>query len=271
MGLAAYGRPLYVEHIHRLVQTGPAGQFNLDMTYFDFVTGDKMYSQKLVDLFQHGPRPPDSAIEPFHQDVAHSLQLVLEEILLEKVNYLASRVDSPNLCLAGGVALNSVANGRIHRKGPFSNLFVQPAAGDAGGCLGAAALAHIQITGQRHTTQPKRHVYLGPAARTDELQLLFQTIGIDPHDFRHNDANLYDEIVRRLLAGQIIGWFQGRMEFGPRALGARSILANPMDSTVRDRLNRHIKQREDFRPFAPSVLAEHAATHFDLPQLLAHQ
>lgn len=264
MGLAPYGRPRYVDQMRALIRSGPGGQYTLDMSYFDFLQGSAMYSGRLCDLFGAPPRQREAEITPFHQDVARSLQAVLEEILLEKVRYLADRVASPNLCLAGGVALNCVANGRILRQGPFERLFVQPAAGDAGACLGAAALAHVRLTGERHTYEPLRQVYLGPGATADEVAALLSATGLPARDFRRREADLLAAVVDRLERYEIVGWFHGAMEFGPRALGARSILANPQDPDVRDRLNRLVKKREAFRPFAPSVLYDHAAQHFDL-------
>ena len=269
MGLAPYGRPRYVDQVRKLIHCGPAGQFTLDMAYFDFVIGERMYSPALVDLFGWQPRRPESDILPFHQDVARSLQVVLEEILLEKVHYLAGRVDTPNLCLAGGVALNCVANGRIHREGPFERLFIQPAAGDAGGCLGAAALAHRQLSGRRHSQQGLDQVYLGPSYNGRDgggqnIDSLLTSAGIAAHNFGGREETLLADVAERLQQNQIVGWFQGAMEFGPRALGARSILANPMDPAMRDRINQRVKQREDFRPFAPSVLLDQAADHFEL-------
>jgi carbamoyltransferase len=264
MGLAPYGRPRYVDQVRALIHSGPDGQYRLDMAYFDFLQGRTMYSGQLCDLFGAPPRERGAEIAPFHQDVARSLQVVLEEVLLEKVCYLARRVDSPDLCMAGGVALNCVANGRILREGPFERLFVQPAAGDAGTCLGAAALAHVQLTGERHTCEPLQHVYLGPGATSDEIAGLLSATGIPAHDFRQREAELLAAVVDRLERREVVGWFHGAMEFGPRALGARSILANPQDPGIRERLNQLVKKREAFRPFAPSVLYDHAARHFDL-------
>jgi carbamoyltransferase len=264
MGLAAYGQPFYVKQLSQLVEGAENGQYHLNMAYFDFLQGERMYSEALIELLGQPPRKPDSPIAPFHQDVAASIQFILEEILLEKVRYLKSRVNSPNLCLAGGVALNCVANGRIHRKGPFEQLFIQPAAGDAGGCLGAAALAHKELAGERPQTQQLQHVYLGPEFLNDEIARLLSAAGLPALDYRGREAELLEAVVDRLAANDIVGWFQGRMEFGPRALGARSILANPMDPEMQARLNERVKRREGFRPFAPSILADHAAEHFDL-------
>jgi carbamoyltransferase len=223
-----------------------------------------MYSQQLCELFGQPARERGGALTAFHKDLARSAQLVLEEVVLEKVRYLATRVDSPNLCMAGGVALNCVANGRVLREGPFERLFVQPAAGDAGGCLGAAALAHRKHCGTRHTDRPLRHVFLGPEPAAGGVARLVEATGVPAVDLRGRDEELIEAVVDRLVRGQVVGWFCGRMEFGPRALGARSILANPLAPEIRERLNRLIKKREDFRPFAPSVLAEHASAHFDL-------
>jgi carbamoyltransferase len=264
MGLAAYGQPRYVEQLSRLVESAENGQYRLNMTYFDFLQGERMFSDRLIELLGQPPRKPESPIAPYHQDVAASIQIILEEMLLEKVRYLKSKVDSPNLCLAGGVALNCVANGRIRREGPFENLFIQPAAGDAGGCLGAAALAHKELTGERIPSEPLHDVYIGPEYSSEEISKLISATGLAAFDYRGREVELLEAVVDRLVDNQVIGWFQGRMEFGPRALGARSILANPMDPEMQARLNERVKRREGFRPFAPSVLAEHAIEHFDL-------
>jgi len=262
MGLAPYGEPRYLDQMRRLVSPGPEGQYRLDLDYFDFVRGRRMYSDALPRLFGEPPRRPEAEITRFHQDVARSLQAVLEEILLAKALWLHERTGLPDLCMAGGVALNVVANGRILREGPFERLFVQPAAGDSGGCLGAAALAHAQLTGKR--PEPLRHVYLGPRWSADEIAGLLAATGIQAHDFRGREADLLEAVVDRLTSGQVVGWFHGPLELGPRALGGRSLLADPRDPGMRDRLNRLVKKREAFRPFAPSVLASHAAAHFDL-------
>jgi carbamoyltransferase len=263
MGLAPYGEPRYVDALRQLITSGPGGQYQLDPQYFDFLTGERMYSDRLCELLGADARAPGAPIEQFHKDVARSLQLVLEEILLEKVHYLAQRVRSRNLCMAGGVALNCVANGRLLREGPFRRLFVQPAAGDAGSALGAAALAWLKRSGGE-AIAPLTNVYLGPRYSGDEVARLIAGAGIAALDFRAREAELLEAVVDRLVAGQVIGWFQGAMEFGPRALGARSLLADPRDPGMRERLNRLVKRREAFRPFAPSVLAQHASEHFEL-------
>ncbi|MDJ0839027.1 MAG: carbamoyltransferase N-terminal domain-containing protein [Acidobacteriota bacterium] len=266
MGLAPYGDPKYTARIRRLVENKDAGDYHLNMEYFDYVRGDRMYSDALIELLGCPPREPESEILPVHTHIAASMQQVLEEILLQKANWLAEKTGAGNLCMAGGVALNCVANGRIRRETPFRELFIQPAAGDAGACLGAAALAHIDITGKRHSETALDAVYLGPAWSGDRIEHLLVPTGIPAHDFRNREADLIAFVAERLVKQQTVGWFHGRMEFGPRALGARSILANPLDPNIRDRLNKVVKKRESFRPFAPSVLLDHAGEHFQLEQ-----
>ena len=264
MGLAPYGRPRYADRIRALVSSGPGGQFVLDLRYFDFLRGSRMYSEALCELFGAPARARESEITGFHQDVARSLQVVLEEILLEKVRWLHGQTGAPHLCMAGGVALNCVANGRIVREGPFERLFVQPAAGDSGGCLGAAALAHLELTGERPHREPMRHAFLGPSWTSDEAESILSSTGLAFLDFRGREAELLEAVVDRLASARVVGWFHGPMEMGPRALGARSLLADPRDPGMRGRLNRLVKKREAFRPFAPSILLAHAREHLDL-------
>jgi carbamoyltransferase len=264
MGLAAYGEPRYASAVRRLVRSHAGGGYELDLDFFDFVRGRRMDAPALWELFEGPPRRPGGEITRRHRDVAASVQRVLEEILLEKVRHLHRRAPSANLCMAGGVALNCVAVGRIVREGPFEKVFVQPAAGDAGGALGAAALASCQLAGRPPSAEPLRHVFLGPRWSGDEVGELLNALGLPASDFRRCPDAIAEEAARRLATGQVVGWFQGAMELGPRALGGRSILANPMDPDVRDRLNRSVKRREGFRPFAPAVLAERAGDHFDL-------
>jgi carbamoyltransferase len=262
MGLAPYGEPRYVEQVRALVTRGEGGQYRLNLEYFDFLRRDRMYSDRLIELFGAPPRSPESELLAFHQDVARSVQQVIEEILLDEVTYLHSRVPSRNLCMAGGVALNCVANSRILRDGPFAKLFVQPAASDAGGCLGAAALAHVRLTGERPAQGRLAHMYWGPATPADDIAGLLAGTPLHAQDHRGWLEGLLEATVDRLAAGKVVGWFQGRMEFGPRALGARSILADPRDEGMRDRINALVKMRESFRPFAPAVLARQTKEHF---------
>lgn len=264
MGLAPYGKPLYVDKIYSLVQSLNQGQFQLDMKYFDYILGDKMYSGELIELFGEPPRPSESEIQQFHKDVARSLQYVLEEILLEKTRYLYEKTDMENICMAGGVALNCVANSRILSDGPFKRLFVQPAAGDAGGALGAAALAHVELKGEKPCGGKLEHVYLGPGYLIDEMEKLLKATSLKYEDYRGKRDRLLHAAAQRLADGKVIGWYQGRMEYGPRALGNRSILADPRGPEMRDRINAMVKKREAFRPFAPSVLEEKMQDHFDI-------
>ncbi|MCP5050180.1 MAG: carbamoyltransferase [bacterium] len=264
MGLAPFGEPKYRDQMRQLIQSEPGGGFSLDMDYFDYIQGSRMFSPELCDLFKMPAREPGSEITPFHADIAMSLQSVFEEILVEKINYLGKQVDSPNLCMAGGCALNCVANSRILRDGPFERLFVQPAAGDAGACLGAAALAYLQRTGKGRGIEPMTDACLGPVYSHQEISSLPAATGLQARDYSLDRSALLNEVCKMLEEGKIIGWFNGAMEFGPRALGARSILADPRDESVKDRLNQLIKRRENFRPFAPVVLLEHAPEHFAL-------
>lgn len=264
MGLAPYGQPRYLQQLRALVRSGEGGRYALDPRYFDFSQAQRMFTAALPDLLGMPQRARESDISQAHKDLARSLQVVLEEILIEKVHHLHRIAPSDNLCLAGGVALNCVANHQIHLRGPFKNLFVQPAAGDSGSALGAAALAHVQLTGARHSYQRLPHAYLGPAYAPDEIAALLQAAGVASQDLRGQEDALLQAVAERLAAGQVVGWFHGRMEFGPRALGARSILADPRDPTMRDRLNALVKKREGFRPFAPAILEEQASAHMDL-------
>jgi len=264
MGLAPYGEPDYVDQIRKLIEVTSEGQYRLNMKYFAFLTEDSMYTQELASLLGKPPRKPESELTQFHMDVAKSAQVVLEEIMLEKTRYLHAKAPSDNLCMAGGVALNVVANGRCLREGPFKRLFVQPAAGDAGGSVGAAAVAHVRLTGASPQVKTLEHVYLGPANSPSEAYNILKTSSAKFQDFRGKEEELIRFTVDRLIEGKVVGWSQGRMEFGPRALGARSILADPRRPEMRDRINALVKMREGFRPFAPAALESEAREHFDL-------
>ncbi len=264
MGLAPYGEPAYVEQLRQVIAAGEGGQYRLDMKYFGFMRKDCMYSEEFVALLGRPARAPGSPVEQFHSDIARSAQVVLQEILLAKVRYLHERVPAENLCLAGGVALNVVANARVLREGPFKKLFVQPAAGDAGGAIGAAAVAYVRKTGHRPLQAALRHVLLGPSVESEEIRHLLEGSTAPFEDFHDREPELLSRVVDHLLDGKVVGWFHGRCEFGPRALGARSILADPRRPEMRDRINASVKKRESFRPFAPSVLEEEQSRHFDL-------
>ncbi len=264
MGLAPYGNPIYVDKLRKLFRMPEKFHFELDMKYFDFGQINRMYTDSLVEYIGFPPRVAESKLEQKHMDLAKSLQVVLEEIMLKQVRDLRESVDSPNLCMAGGVALNCVANHAIRKSGIFDNIFVQPAAGDSGSALGAAALAYVELTNKNHGCEALDHVYLGPEYDQEEIFLTLSTMEVDALDFRDNRAKLNEEVIDRILEGKVIGWFQGRMEFGPRALGSRSILADPRDPNMRNRLNNLVKKREAFRPFAPAVLEEYYKEHMDI-------
>lgn len=263
MGLAPYGRPVYVDKIRALLESASQGQYRLALEHFDFLSSETMFSDVLPLFLGHPPRRRGSEILPFHQDLARSLQVVIEECLIEKAAYLWKRTGSENLCMAGGVALNCVANGRISREGHFKRLFVQPAAGDAGTSLGAAALAYVKYTDTRPAGLQMDTAGLGPGYSPLEVLKTLAAI-CRPADFRGRESELVAATADRLAAGKVVGWFQGRMEFGPRALGARSILADPRNHGMRDLINSRVKKREEFRPFAPAVLLEKADQHFHL-------
>lgn len=264
MGLAPYGKPLYTDQIWTLILTHENEQFALDLQYFDFLTGTRMYSDRFTGLFGQSARVETEELQQFHMDVARSLQVVLEELLLVKVRYLHEIVPSNYLCMAGGVALNCVANGKILREGPFTDLYVQPAAGDAGGSVGAAAYIHASHSNSPMNQYKMEHAYLGPSYSPDLIFKLLNETPLEFDDYRNNFDELCESVAKRLAEGQIIGWFQDRMEFGPRALGARSILADPRRDDMRDKINALVKKREAFRPFAPAVLVEKCNEHFDL-------
>ncbi len=264
MGLASYGRPTYVPQIREIIENGPEGEYRLNLRYFSFLTADNMFSNALAELLGGPPRKSESEITQFHMDVACSTQTVLEEVLLDKISYLHDAAPSENLCMAGGVALNVVANSKCLNEGPFKKLFVQPAAGDAGACLGAAAIAHVRRTGSRPAQGQLQHVYLGPSTPVQEIRRILNSTGVPYQDYCRDEIALIERVVDRLAAGHVVAWVSGKLEFGPRSLGARSILADPRDRQMQDRINAVVKQRESFRPFAPAVLEEFASEHFAL-------
>jgi len=268
MGLAPYGTPSFVDHIlDNLVDLKEDGTFRLDMSYFNYCTGLTMTNSKFDALFGSPPRKPESELTQRHMDIAASIQVVTEEIVLRLARTLQEETGETNLCLAGGVALNCVANGRILREGPYENIWIQPAAGDAGGALGAASIAWHQKLGNGRTVNGKDRMngaYLGPAYNSDEIRSQ-----LDQYEavYRQlDDTILLSELAEYLEQETAIGWFQGRMEFGPRALGGRSIIGDPRSSRMQSVMNLKIKYRESFRPFAPSVLAERVSDYFELTE-----
>lgn len=261
MGLAAYGQPTYLDALRQVVQVEGDGSFRLDMRYFVFHRAMRMPSRRWRRLFGV-PRQPESELTQRHFDLAASLQAFLEDVLLAITRHLHERYRLPDLCLAGGVSLNCVANGRIIRETPFERIFVQPGAGDSGTAVGAAAYAHAQLLGGGRPA-PMTDAYLGPAFTDADCERALKEKDI-PYR-RLPEPDLQEHVAARLAEGRIIGWYQGRMEFGPRALGNRSILANPCRAEMKDILNDRVKHREWFRPFAPAILAEERERYFDLP------
>lgn len=267
MGMAPYGRPVYVNAIHEhLLDLKPDGSFRLEMDYFRYCQGLTMTGRRFHRLFGGPPRRPESPIEQRHMDLAASIQSVTEEAVLRIGRVVHERTGMKNLTMAGGVALNCVANGRLLREGPFDDVWVQPAAGDAGGSLGAALFVWHQLLGRPRRgdgLDSMKGGLLGPRPDPEDVRRLL--VQAEEDHRRLGDAELFAEVARLLAEEKVVGWFRGRMEFGPRALGARSILADPRSPRTQAALNRKIKFREGFRPFAPCVLREHASEWFDLP------
>jgi carbamoyltransferase len=266
MGLAPYGEPKFRDIIlDRIVDLKEDGTFHLDQSYFDYCTGLRMTNEKFAALFGQPPRKPETELlTQFHMDVAASIQAVTEEVMLRLTRTLAREYGVPNLCLAGGVALNCVANGKILRDRSFRNVWIQPAAGDAGGAVGAAlATWHTEFDKPRNDYRDRmRSALLGPSFSDEEIAQRLTAVGAR-FDTLSREL-LLKRTAEALLVGKAVGWFQGRMEFGPRALGGRSIIADPRSLTMQKNLNLKVKFRESFRPFAPAVLREDVAQWFEL-------
>ena len=267
MGLAPYGEPIFANKIlDNLLDLKPDGSFRLDQTYFDYMTGFTMTNAPFEELFGEPPRGPEERLTPFHMNVAASVQSVTEEIVLRLTRALAAETGETNLCLAGGVALNCVANGKVLRDGKFRNIWVQPAAGDAGGAVGAALAAyHIEFGHARESNNALDGMaggYLGPAYDAGCIAERLSAAGAR-FEVVDDDDELYERTVGALVGEKAVGWFQGRMEFGPRALGNRSILADPRSPEMQRTLNLRVKYRKSFRPFAPAVLAEDVSEWFE--------
>jgi len=267
MGLAPYGEPKYVDLIlEHLIDVKEDGSYRLDQRYFNYCTGLTMTNKRFYDLFGRPARKPDEEpLEQFHMDIAASVQAVTEIIVLRLTESIAAETGIRNLCLAGGVALNCVANGKILRAKHFDNVWIQPAAGDAGAALGAAqAYAHLACDLPR-TVKPNdamQDSYLGCEFSDDDIRQRLDSVGAIYKKLSHHD--LIAQTARVLADEKVVGWFQGRMEFGPRALGGRSILGDPRSQGMQKNLNLKIKYRESFRPFAPSVLRSEVGNWFDL-------
>jgi carbamoyltransferase len=267
MGLAPYGKPKYAKAIYdNLIDLKDDGTFRLKIDYFNYCTGLTMTNGKFDELFGGPPRKPETLLTQREMDLARSIQEVTEEVVLRLVRNLRREIGVENLCLAGGVALNCVANGRILREAPFKGLWIQPSAGDAGGAVGAALTAWYQLESQSRSPDGSNDAmhgsFLGPSYTNEEIeQFLFSK---QASYERVSDDMLFDRIAQELAEGKVVGWFQGRMEFGPRALGARSILGDARNPKMQSIMNLKIKFRESFRPFAPSVLRERVADYFEM-------
>ena len=272
MGLAPYGEPKYAQKIHdHLLDLKEDGSFRLDQRYFDYCAGLTMTNRRFDDLFGGPPRKPEELVTQREMDLAASVQAVTEEVMLRLANSIRRETGQKNLCLAGGVALNCVANGKVLRDGAFENIWIQPASGDAGGALGAALTAYHGFKRQPRklngeTGRPRRMdgmkgSYLGPAYEQSEIEAELEDAGAVYETL--SEAEMIGKTAKALADGKAVGWFQGRMEFGPRALGGRSILGDARSPTMQRTLNLKVKYRESFRPFAPSVLREHVEEWFE--------
>jgi carbamoyltransferase len=266
MGLAPYGEPKYLSKIHDMVDLKEDGTFRLDQRYFNYCTGLTMTDDRFSELFGQPVRKPEELLTPFHMDIAASVQAFTEEVLLRLARSVRAETGMRNLCLAGGVALNCVANGKIFEEKIFDDIWIQPAAGDAGGSVGAALAAYHDHFGQKRTTSAgaldeMQGAYLGPRFSQAEAETRLQAAGAK---FTvHPDRQIVDLSAAALSEGKAVGWMQGRMEFGPRSLGNRSILGDPRSPSMQKTLNLKVKYRESFRPFAPSVLREDVAEWFE--------
>ncbi len=261
MGLAPYGEPKYMDEFRKLIEIKDDGSFKLNMKYFNYESGLRMTGKKIEKLFGQPTRKGESELTQFHKDVAASLQKITEEAMLKICAYAKSICPSDNLCLAGGVALNCVANGEILRSGMFKEIFVQPASGDAGGALGVAlSIWHKRYKGERQSRI--NNVYWGTAYSDEEIETFLKEENL-PFEKLSEDA-LIDKVSGLMEGENVIGWFQGRMEFGPRALGNRSIIADARNKENWQKVNLKIKFRESFRPFAPTILEERVSDYFDL-------
>ena len=266
MGLAPYGSPIYEDKVKELVDIKDDGTFRLDQKYFNYATGLTMTNEKFHNLFGQKPRDPkNEKITQFHMDIAASIQKVTEEIMIKLAKAIRQEYNIKNLCLAGGVALNCVANGKILKEKIFDNIWIQPAAGDAGGSLGAAlALWHIEQKKERvvNLNDDMKGSYLGAEFNQEEIEKELKSVGANFEKLQYGD--LISKTAEFLSNEKAIGWFQGRMEFGPRALGARSILGDPRSDKMQKNLNLKVKYRESFRPFAPSILKEDLTEWFNI-------
>ena len=268
MGLSAYGKPKYYDLImENLVDVKNDGSIHLNMKYFSFTYDKVMTNQKFSDLFGIPPRKEDSKAEQIHYDIAASAQLVLEDILLKMVNHVHKKTGMTNLCFGGGVALNGVANYRILKDGPFENIHIPPSPGDGGSAVGCAQyLYYCHGKNKRmmedNVERIKNNIFVGPSHSNDEIKSF---LDINKIDYKFLETNsLLQTVAKLIVEGNVVGWYQGKMEWGPRALGNRSIIADPRNAKMKDILNEKIKHRESFRPFAPCILEEYTSEYFDV-------
>jgi carbamoyltransferase len=267
MGLAPYGEPKYVNLIYReLIDLKEDGSFTLNQKYFNYLSGLTMTNGAFDRIFGGPPREPETKLTQREMDLARSIQVVCEEVMLRMARTVHRETGSENLCLAGGVALNCVGNGRILREGPFKRVWIQPAAGDAGGALGVAQLIWHRYHRQPRTVTPgtdsMQGAYLGPEFSPKEIESFLKSQGAPYRRLERDDLRRH--VAEQIAAGKVVGWFDGRMEFGPRALGSRSILGDPRNPKMQAQMNIKIKFREGFRPFAPSVLRERVSDYFEM-------
>ena len=269
MGLSSYGKPKYYDIIvNNLIDVKPDGSIHLNMKYFAFTYDNVMINKKFEELFGIPTRKEDSKISQIHYDIGASVQLVLEETLLKMVNHVHKKTGQKNLCLGGGVALNGVANYRILKEGPFESVHIPPSPGDAGSAVGGAQFgyySHLKNTRKiedEHAKRIQENIYVGPSYSNEEIEFFLNSKKI--HYEKLDRQDLLQKTAKIISEKNIVGWYQGRMEWGPRALGNRSILADPRDAKMKDILNEKIKHREMFRPFAPSILEEYVSEYFDL-------
>jgi carbamoyltransferase len=262
MGMAPYGKPIYYNKFKKVIDVKEDGSFQLDMSYFVYHFKNTMPSKKYIKLF--GPvRTPETAVTQYHKDLAASLQKITEEIIFKALRHLHKETKTDNLCMSGGCALNSVANGKIMRNTPFKDIYIVPPAGDGGASVGAAAYVYFTLMKKKRTADSVlRSAYLGPGYETKEIKKFLDQNKIKYSVFK-NDTEIVKTTAKLIHNNNVIGWFQGRMEFGPRALGSRSILSNAGNPHMKEILNTKVKHREKFRPFAPVVCVEDANTYFE--------
>jgi carbamoyltransferase len=266
MGLAPYGEPKYVDRVRKLLDLKDDGSFRLDMSYFNYCAGLTMTSPKFHDLFGSPPRGAETPLEQRHMDIAASIQQVTEDIMLRITRHVQRETGTKNLCLAGGVALNCVGNGKVLREGPFERIWIQPAAGDAGGALGVALFTWHQLLGnarQVDRADAQHGSLLGPAFGNDEVRAFLDGKGAN-YEYLPDEEELVARVAQLMSEEKVVGWVQGRMEFGPRALGCRSIIGDARSEKMQSVMNVKIKFRESFRPFAPCVLKERVSEFFDM-------